>query len=285
MATGILMTLALLLSGHETSQAQAPANALPGSASGYELVRAFPNVATDRPISVVIPPDGTKRLFLVLQGGRIIVLPADESGHEASTFLDISNRGLGTGEMGLLGLAFHPKFAENGKFYLNYTRTDMLRSIICEVQVSKSDPSKADVSTERILIEQPQPFTNHNSGSLIFGPDGYLYLTLGDGGNQRDPLRTAQNPFNLLGKMLRIDVNRTQAAAPTAFLRTIPSSRRRARVPKSGPPAFAIRGASTSMKTEIFGSPMSARTCGRRWTLLRKVATTVGVTARARGRL
>jgi quinoprotein glucose dehydrogenase len=212
MATGILMTLALLLSGHETSQAQAPANALPGSASGYELVRAFPNVATDRPISVVIPPDGTKRLFLVLQGGRIIVLPADESGHEASTFLDISNRGLGTGEMGLLGLAFHPKFAENGKFYLNYTRTDMLRSIICEVQVSKSDPSKADVSTERILIEQPQPFTNHNSGSLIFGPDGYLYLTLGDGGNQRDPLRTAQNPFILLGKMLRIDVDRTQGS-------------------------------------------------------------------------
>lgn len=182
------------------------------SAAGYAMVRAFPNVATDRPISVVIPPDGTQRLFLVLQGGRIIILPNDESAGNASTFLDISNRNLGMGEMGLLGLAFHPQFAQNGKFYLNYTRNDMMRSIICEMQVSKDDPSKADLATERIFFEEPQPFANHNSGSLTFGPDGFLYLTLGDGGKRDDPVRSAQNLFSLLGKMLRIDVNRTQGS-------------------------------------------------------------------------
>ncbi len=214
-----LLALAALLSAHEgllPAQTSGGLAALPPSAAGYELARAFPNLAVERPLSVVIPPDGTHRLFLVLQGGRIVILPADESAGDAATFLDISDRGLaearGGGEMGLLGLAFHPRFAHNGKFYLNYTRTDVMRSIICEMQVSRDDPARADPATERILIEQPQPFTNHNSGSLAFGPDRYLYIGFGDGGSQRDPLRTAQNPFSLLGKVLRIDVDRTQGS-------------------------------------------------------------------------
>ena len=135
---------------------------------------------------------------------------------EAPVFLDISDRKLATPkgefEMGLLGLAFHPKFTENGKFYIYYTRTDMMRSIISEMQVSKSDPSKADMATERILLEQPQPFWNHNCGNLLFGPDGYLYIPFGDGGKRDDAVRSAQNMFNLLGKVLRIDVNRTQGS-------------------------------------------------------------------------
>jgi quinoprotein glucose dehydrogenase len=194
----------------------APGFQLPPSAAGYQLVRAYTNVAVERPISIVIPPDGTKRLFLVQQGGKINILPGDESGREVATFLDISDRDLaapkGGFEMGLLGLAFHPQFAQNGKFYLNHTRADMPRSVISEMQVAKTDAGKADPSTERILLEQPQPFWNHNSGNLLFGPDGFLYATFGDGGSQDDPQRNGQNLFCLLGKVLRIDVNRTQGS-------------------------------------------------------------------------
>lgn len=189
---------------------------LPASASGFQLIRVFPNLSVERPTSIVRPPDGTKRQFLVQQGGKVLILPTDESGRDSTVFLDISDRKLadagGDFEMGLLGLAFHPQFAQNGKFYLSYTRTDMMRSVVSEMQVAKSDPSKADLASERILLEQPQPFWNHNSGNLLFGPDGYLYLTLGDGGNRDDTIRSAQNLFNLLGKVLRIDVNRTQGS-------------------------------------------------------------------------
>lgn len=193
-----------------------PANNLPPSSAGFQLLRAFPNVPVERPVAIVIPPDGTKRLFLVQQTGKILILPSDESAAQAPVFLDISDRKLaepgGEFEMGLLGLAFHPDFAKNGKFYLNCTRMDMMRTVVSEMQVSKTDPNKADLASERILLEQPQPFWNHDSGNLLFGPDGYLYITLGDGGKRDDPIRSAQNLFNLLGKVLRIDVNRTQGS-------------------------------------------------------------------------
>jgi quinoprotein glucose dehydrogenase len=189
---------------------------VPAPPSDYKLAPAFTNLKVEKPVAVVIPPDGTNRLFLVQQRGKIVILPKDESGSTASVFLDVSDRGLaapkGDFEMGLLGLAFHPKFKENGKFYVYYTGTDMMRSIISEFQVSKSDPSKADMSTERVLLVQPQPFWNHNCGNLLFGPDGYLYIPFGDGGKRDDAVRAAQNMFSLLGKVLRIDVNRTQGS-------------------------------------------------------------------------
>ena len=214
---GIARSLKAQASGSSNTGPQGTAaTTLPASSSGYQMVRAFPNLSVERPISVVIPPDGTGRLFLVQQRGKVIILPKDESANEAATFLDISDRALATTEgefeMGLLGLAFHPKFTENGKFYLDSTRADPMRSVVSEMQISKANPAQADPSTERILLEQPQPFWNHNSGNMAFGPDGYLYLTLGDGGKRDDPLRTAQNLFQLLGKVLRIDVNRTQGS-------------------------------------------------------------------------
>ncbi|MFZ4763992.1 MAG: PQQ-dependent sugar dehydrogenase [Roseimicrobium sp.] len=231
LVTGAAIAIAALLSVHvtfpgiaaafspkavATTAAPSAAFAMPPSSSGVQLVPAFPNIKVERPIAAVMPPDGSKRIFLVQQRGQIVILPKEEMGTSAPVFLDISQRRMAEPkqdfEMGLLGFAFHPQFAQNGKCYLNYTLTDMMRSVISEVRVNEAKTSEADPATERILIEQPQPFWNHNSGNLAFGPDGFLYAALGDGGKRDDYTRTAQNLFSLLGKILRIDVNRTQGS-------------------------------------------------------------------------
>jgi quinoprotein glucose dehydrogenase len=171
-------------------------------------------VPVERPISVVIPPDDSGRHFLVQQRGRVIILPKDETSADAKTFLDLTGIGMeakdGLFEEGLIGFAFHPKFKDNGKFYICHSAQELKRSVYVEYKVDAKDPDKADPASARVLLEVPQPFWNHNSGNMAFGPDGLLYLTLGDGGKGGDPLRTAQNTFNLLGKMLRIDVDRAQ---------------------------------------------------------------------------
>lgn len=183
------------------------------------LVPAFPNVVIDKPVAVVIPPDGTDRLFLVQQRGKVLILPKDESSAEAKVFLDLSGMGMeaadGKFEEGLVGLAFHPKYKENGKFYIAHSAQDMKRTVYAEYKVSASDPDKAD-PTARILLEVPAPYWNHHSGNLVFGPDGLLYIALGDGGGKPggDPVRHGQNPFALHGKVLRIDVDRTQGSRP-----------------------------------------------------------------------
>lgn len=181
------------------------------------LVRAFPNVTVDKPVAVVIPPDGTNRLFLVQQRGQVLILPKDEASAEAKVFLDLSGTGMeaadGKFEEGLVGLAFHPKYKENGKFYVAHSAQDMKRTVYAEYKVSATDPDKAD-PTERVLFEVPAPYWNHHSGNLVFGPDGFLYIALGDGGGKPggDPVRHGQNPFALHGKVLRIDVDRTQGS-------------------------------------------------------------------------
>jgi glucose/arabinose dehydrogenase len=206
------LVLSFQLAAPGLASAQAPA----APPSDYKLEPAFTKIQVHRPVAIVIPPDGSNRLFLVQQRGKILILPKDESTSEAKVFLDFTDRKMeapkGDFEMGLLGLAFHPKFAENRKFYVYYTGSDMMRSIISELHVSKDDPSKADLSTERVLLEQPQPFWNHNCGNLLFGPDGYLYIPFGDGGKRDDATRGAQNMFMLLGKVLRIDVDHKQGS-------------------------------------------------------------------------
>ena len=107
----------------------------------------------------------------------------------------------------MIGLAFHPEFASNGKFYVHHSLQDPKQSVISEFAVSKTDPNVADMATERVLMEVPQPFWNHNSGNLAFGPDGCLYIPFGDGGKRDDPLNNAQNLFMFNGKVLRIDVD------------------------------------------------------------------------------
>jgi glucose/arabinose dehydrogenase len=179
-----------------------------------------------RPVWMSEAPDGSGRMFVVYQKGTIWMVKKNSDGLDAKLFLDISNRDPmagGNNECGLLSIAFHPGFATNGLFYIYYNQPnsadDMrriqraypiaypLRSVVSEFKVSASDPDKADMKTERILLEVPQPFGNHKGGELCFGPDGYLYLGLGDGGLADDPFGSGQNTSTLLAKMLRIDVN------------------------------------------------------------------------------
>ena len=149
---------------------------------------------------------GDERLFVVEQDGRIqITTPAGIT--NPSPFLDISGPvNSSSNEQGLLGLAFHPDYATNGHFFLNYTRSDDA-TVISRFTVDGADPDLADASSEVVYMTIPQPYTNHNGGCLRFGPDGYLYIGTGDGGLFGDPGNRSQDPQELLGKMLRIDVD------------------------------------------------------------------------------
>ncbi len=155
-----------------------------------------------QPVQVTHAGDNSQRLFVVEQGGRIKIIHPNRS---ISTFLDIDPRVLTGGERGLLGLAFHPQYTSNGYFYLDYTDNNG-DTIISRFQVS-ANPDIADVNSEQVLFKINQPYSNHNGGQLLFGPDGYLYIGMGDGGSGGDPQNNAQNLRTPLGKMLRIDVN------------------------------------------------------------------------------
>jgi uncharacterized protein (TIGR03437 family) len=163
------------------------------------------------PVLVTNARDGSNRLFIVEQTGRIRVLQPDAT--TATEFLNLTTKLVSGGERGLLGLAFHPNYQTNRKFYVNYTRLLDGATVVSEFQASASNRNIAD-TTERILLTIAQPFTNHNGGMIGFGPDGYLYIGMGDGGSANDPGNRAQNIEELLGKFLRIDVNRTEGALP-----------------------------------------------------------------------
>src|SRR5262245_52976482 len=157
------------------------------------------------PVGIVHAGDGSGRLFIVQQSGEIksyaggIVLP--------TPFLDLSGLVVLGAEQGLLGLAFHPAYTSNGFFYVNYTRSGDGATVIARYTRSASNPNIADASSALILLTVPQPFANHKGGQLQFGPDGYLYIGLGDGGSGYDPGNRAQALNTLLGKILRIDIN------------------------------------------------------------------------------
>ena len=171
---------------------------------------AFQEVAVglNRPLYLTHAGDGTGRLFLVQQGGIIYVLLENES----RVFLDLTNLVSASAnqdvytERGLLGLAFHPNYAENGIFFVNYTDRAG-HTNIARYHVSSLDPNSADRDSADIIFTQQQPFPNHNGGHMAFGPDGYLYVALGDGGAAGDPLAAGQNTNLLLGSILRLDVD------------------------------------------------------------------------------
>jgi glucose/arabinose dehydrogenase len=155
------------------------------------------------PVFVTHAGDGSGRLFVVEQAGRVLIVDRGEL--QAEPFLDIGDDVLAGGERGLLGLAFHPDYAENGRYFVHYTRADDGASVVAEFRVSR-DPNRSR-RAGRVLLTVGQPFSNHNGGMIAFGPDGFLYIGLGDGGSAGDPGNRAQDPDVLLGKILRIDVD------------------------------------------------------------------------------
>ncbi len=171
------------------------------------------------PVFLTNAKDGSNRLFVVQQGGIIkVVQPGSNA---VSNFVDISSKLNAGGEQGLLGLTFHPQFASNGYFFLNYTRASDGATIIARYKTINTTNALGDANSERIILTIPQPFSNHNGGTIEFGPDGNLYIGMGDGGSANDPDNRAQNIDSLLGKFLRITPDVSGNNANPAY--TIPA--------------------------------------------------------------
>jgi len=179
----------------------------------YQWQDQYPSLPSfSFPVDLVISGDGTNRFFVVQQYGVISTFENIPGVDRHKVFLDISDRVSPTGEeLGLLGLAFHPNYPDSGYFYVNYTnsKSGTLRSYIARYTVSATNPDSALHESEVILLTVDQPYTNHKGGKLAFGPDGYLYIGFGDGGSANDPENRAQNLSTVLGKILRVDVNKT----------------------------------------------------------------------------
>ena len=168
------------------------------AAQGFEL-----------PVGIANAADSSNRLFILERSGVIKIL--QDGRITPKPFLNIEDRaGSSLSEQGLLGLAFHPRYEENGYFWVNYTDKSG-RTIVSRFRIS-ADPNIADPGTETHYLVLPQPYANHNGGDLSFGPDGYLYVALGDGGSAGDPHKNGQNTGALLGKLLRLDVDRQPGA-------------------------------------------------------------------------
>jgi quinoprotein glucose dehydrogenase len=176
-----------------------------------EAVRAFPELKFRRPIVLTHAGDGSNRVFVAEQRGQVFVFPNEADVEKPELFLDLEPKVTykdTENEEGFLGMAFHPKFKENGEFFVYYTSREAPHlSVISRFRVSKDNPNQADAKSEEELLRIPQPFWNHNGGTIAFGPDGMLYIALGDGGKGGDPLKAGQDKSTILGKLLRIDVD------------------------------------------------------------------------------
>ncbi len=176
-----------------------------------KIVEAFPNMRISRPIFITNTGDAADGLVVGSQTGQIYWVKDDPATEEPTMLMDLSPKVTykdTENEEGLLGFAFHPKFKQNRQFFIYYTASKSPHLSVISRFTMKDDGSRtADPSSEEVLMEIPQPFWNHNGGTIVFGPDGYLYIGLGDGGKANDPLQTAQDKGNLLGKILRIDVD------------------------------------------------------------------------------
>lgn len=176
----------------------------------FRTVNAYPKLKFEAPIEYTHANDGTNRVFVVEQAGRIRVFDNNANATSAGVYLDIRDKVAYGGEMGLLGLAFHPKFKENGFFYVNYTKDNPRETIVSRFKASSANASTVEPGSEQILFRFKQPYSNHNGGKLQFGPDGYLYVSTGDGGSGGDPQNNGQDKSSWLGKILRVDVNSTE---------------------------------------------------------------------------
>lgn len=212
MRTIYILTSLLILVTHASCARQSREDQRPITVS-VAVERAFTKLQFTRPVDLQHAGDGSNRLFVVEQAGRILVFANDQLTASSAVFLDIKSRVKSTGnEEGLLGLAFHPDFKNNGYFFVDYTApasggNRVSQTTISRFKVKAGAPNEADTASELILMQIDQPYTNHNGGQIVFGPDGYLYIAMGDGGSGGDPQNNAQNKSSLLGKILRIDVN------------------------------------------------------------------------------
>lgn len=173
----------------------------------YDIVKGYPNISFRDPLGFYPLNDGSNRICVLEQQGTIKIFNNDPDVSSTSTFLDISSKVISGGEMGLLGLSFHPDYENNGFVYLNYMLDDPLRTRIARMTINDTDPNKLNASSEIIIMEFNQPYQNHNGGQLGFDQDGYLYVAIGDGGGAGDPDGNAQNKSSIFGKILRIDID------------------------------------------------------------------------------
>ena len=216
-----ITTLLFVLTFTGATHAQAPyglTERLPNTSflptsTGYalgemQLRRVFTGAYLDSPVFLTHAGDGTNRIFVCDRRGRIRVFPNRDDVSGAADFLDLRDRvNSGPGEGGLLCVAFHPQYADNGRLFVYYTRGN-LYTRVSAFTVSTDNPDSVDPATERVVLELRQPAGNHNGGMLAFGPDGYLYIGLGDGGGGGDPYKNGQDPTTLLATILRIDIDR-----------------------------------------------------------------------------
>jgi len=198
------LTIASLLITSALCDAQATGQTL----NQYNVTPAFPDLTFSSPVGIYPDPTNSNRLFVVEQTGTVKVFNNTRSTATTNTYLDITSQVLYGGEQGLLGLAFHPNYTQNGYLYLNYVADNPKRTVIARYTVNPNEPNQADPNSQQVTLEIPQPpYSNHKGGQLSFGPDGYLYIGVGDGGSAGDPQGNGQNRQTLLGKILRIDVN------------------------------------------------------------------------------
>jgi glucose/arabinose dehydrogenase len=193
---------------------------------GYTTTNAFPSLSFQQPLALATPPKETNRLFVVEKTGRVIVL-TNLANPTRTVFLDLSNKVLADGEQGLLGLAFHPGYATNRYFYVFYTLVANGRQErLSRFQTSFQNPNQAPATSEQVMITQADDFENHNGGDLHFGPDGYLYVSLGDEGNQNDAGNNSQRiDKDFFSGLLRIDVdNRPGSLRPNAHPAVSPNT-------------------------------------------------------------
>ena len=162
----------------------------------YAVENAFPNLTFNDPVGIYHAGDDTDRLFVLEQPGTIKIINNDATTENVQIFLDVTSivdQDPGYTEEGLLGIAFHPNFSDNGYFYINYTDYGPKRNVIARYTVSSADPDQADTESALIILEVNQPYTNHNGGQMGFGSDGYLFISFGDGGSAGDPQGNGQN--------------------------------------------------------------------------------------------
>ena len=223
--TALAAAIGLLALGRATADDAAP---MPKLATAV----AFPKLSFDRPVAMADPGDGSGLLFVAEQHvSKIQSFKNDPGTAEKVEFLHLPDPINHGNEEGLLGLAFHPKYKENGQFFVYYSANDKgeRRSVVSRFNVSKDDPRKADPASEqRVWVSEIDPYENHNGGCIDFGPDGHLYISLGDSGFADDPLTTGQNPADFFGSILRIDVDHPADGKPYG----IPKDNPRLRDPK-----------------------------------------------------